>query len=264
MDPLRRNNVEVSGAGPRTVVFSHGFGCDLNAWDDVAPAFEAGSRVVRFDLVGSGLSDPTAYDPAKYASLDGYAEDVVEIAAALALEQAVFVGHSVSAMIGMLAALRAPGRFGAMVMLCPSPCYIDDGDYVGGFSRSDIDDLLEVIDSNFLRWSRSSAPAIMGNAERPALGRELSESFARTDPDIARAFARVTFLSDVRAELPRLTLPTLILQTKQDMIAPVQVGAYMHAALPHGELVVMDATGHCPHMSAPEQTVAAIRRYLGF
>ena len=264
MNPLLKNNVRVTGHGETTIVFSHGFGCDQTAWADVAPAFEGIARVVLFDHVGSGLSDNLAYDPAKYASLDGYAEDVAEIAAALSLRDAVFVGHSVGAMIGMLAALKAPGPFGRMVMLCPSPHYIDDGDYVGGFSRADIDDLLQVLDSNFLGWSRSTAPAIMGNGERPELGQALTDSFCRTNPDIAKAFARVTFLSDVRADLPRLDVPTLILQTQSDMVAPLQVGAYMQANLPLGELVIMEATGHCPHMSAPAETIAAIKRFLAF
>ena len=262
MNPLLRNNVRVLGHDGPPILFSHGFGCDQTAWADVAPAFEDEARVVLFDHVGSGMSDSSAYDVAKYASLDGYAEDVVEIATALALRDAIFVGHSVGAMIGMLAALKAPGPFGRMVMLCPSPHYIDDGDYVGGFSRADIDDLLQVLDSNFLGWSRSTAPAIMGNGERPELGQALSDSFCRTDPDIAKAFARVTFLSDLRADLPRLDVPTLILQTQSDMVAPLQVGAYMRANLPRSELVIMEATGHCPHMSAPAETIAAIKRFL--
>ncbi len=252
----------VAGGGKRTIVFAHGFGCDQSAWAAVAPAFEAEARVVLFDHVGSGLSDLSAYDFAKYASLDGYADDAVEIARALALRDAVFVGHSVAAMIGMLAALKAPGLFGTMVMLCPSPRYTDDGDYVGGFSRADIDDLLEVLDSNFLSWSRATAPAIMGNAGRPELARALTDSFCRTDPNIAKAFARVTFLSDVRASLPLLDLPTLILQTQADMVAPIKVGEYMQATLRHGELVLMKATGHCPHMSAANETVAEIKRFL--
>jgi len=254
--------VLISGQAEPTIVFSHGFGCDLSAWSEVAPAFEAEARVILFDHVGSGRSDISAYDLSKYARLDGYAEDIVELATELALEDAVFVGHSVAAMIGMLAALKAPGRFGRMVMVCPSPRYVDDEDYVGGFSRADIDDLLQVLDSNFMGWSRAVAPGIMGNAGRPELAQALSDSFCRTDPDIARAFARVTFLSDVRAAVPRLALPTLILQTQSDMIAPVEVGEYMHATLPDSAFVLMEATGHCPHMSAPEETVAAIKRFL--
>jgi sigma-B regulation protein RsbQ len=263
LNPVLRNNVLLAGHGEPTIVFSHGFGCDLSAWADVAPAFEPYGRVMLFDHVGCGHSDLSAYDGAKYSNLGGYAQDVVEIATALALKDAVFVGHSVAAMIGMLAAIKAPGLFGKMIMLCPSPCYIDDGAYVGGFSRADIDDLLQVLDSNFLGWSRSTAPAIMGNAGRPELAMALTDSFCRTDPDIARAFARVTFLSDYRASLSLLELPTLILQTRADMIAPVQVGEYLRATLPDSELVLMEATGHCPHMSAPAETIEAIKRYLG-
>ncbi len=262
MDPLVRNNVQVAGRGEPAVIFAHGFGCDLHAWAKVAPAFEDRARVVLFDHVGAGASDRSAYDFTKYGTLHGYAEDVAEIAEALDLKQAIFVGHSVSGMIGMLAAQRVPGRIGAMIMLCPSPCYVDDGAYVGGFSRGDIDDLLEVLDSNFLAWSRSAAPAVMGNADRPELAEGLADSFCRTDPTIAKAFARVTFLSDHRADLPDLQTPTLILQTRQDMIAPMEVGAYMQASLPNSRLVIMEATGHYPHMSAPEETIEAISRYL--
>jgi sigma-B regulation protein RsbQ len=262
LNPLLRNNVPVAGQGERTIVFSHGFGCDLGAWADVAPAFEDQYRVVLFDHMGSGGSVLSAYDASRYSSLDGYAQDVVEIVTALRLRDAVFVGHSVGAMIGMLAAIKAPRAFGRMVMLCPSPRYIDDEGYVGGFSRTDIDDLLQVVDSNFLGWSRSTAPAIMGNAERPELGQALTDSFCRTDPDIAKTFARVTFLSDVRDKLPLLELPTLILQTQADMVAPVQVGEYLRATLPESDLVLMEATGHCPHMSEPVETIAAIKRFL--
>ena len=256
--------MRVSGHGDPTIIFSHGFGCDQTAWADVAPAFENEARVVLFDHVGSGLSDSSAYDAANYASLDGYAEDVVELADTLALRDTVFVGHSVGAMIGMLAAVKSPVSIGRMVMLCPSPRYIDDGDYVGGFSRADIDDLLLVLESNFLAWSRATAPQMMGNGERPELGEALADSFCRTDPEIAKAFARVTFLSDLRADLPHLDVPTLILQTQSDMIAPLQVGDYMRDNLPRGELVVMEASGHCPHMSAPAETIAAIKRFLAF
>ncbi len=262
MNPIHRNNVIVAGSGGRAMVFSHGFGCDLSAWGEVAAAFHADAQVVLFDHVGSGRSDLAAYDAEKYASLDGYAQDVVEIATALGLRDAVFVGHSVGAMIGMLAVLRAPGVFGRLVMLCPSPCYIDEGEYVGGFSRADIDDLLEMLDRNFLSWSKSTAPSIMGNSGRPELGEALIESFSRTDPEIAKAFARVTFLSDLRAHLPLVEVPTLILQTKADMIAPVRVGEYLNASLKNSELVLLEATGHCPHMSAADETVAVIKRYL--
>lgn len=262
VDVVRRNNIMVRGEGARSIVFAHGYGCDLSAWRDSAPSFETDWRVVLFDHVGSGGSDLSAYDKVKYDSLHGYAADTIEVMEAAAPGGAVFVGHSVAAMIGMLAAIRRPELFHALVMVCPSPCYINDKDYVGGFSREDIDGLLEVLASNFLGWSRATAPLIMGNLERPALGEALTSSFCGTDPDIARQFARVTFLSDHREDLPKLSTRTLILQTQKDMIAPVEVGRYMQAAIPASELVIMEATGHCPHMSAPEETVDAIRRFL--
>jgi sigma-B regulation protein RsbQ len=262
MDVLRHNNVSVSGHGARTILFSHGFGCDLSAWRDVAPAFEDDWRVVLFDHVGSGSSDITAYDPAKYASLLGYAQDVQEVMATLGLQGAVFVGHSVAAMIGMLAAIEQPRRFASLVMLCPSPCYLNDGDYIGGFNRADIGGLLDMLDRNFLAWSQTTAPAIMGNPERPGLGQSLTESFCRMDPEIARGFARATFLSDHREDLSRLRIPSFVLQTRADIIAPVAVGEYVAAHLPDSTFAMMRATGHCPHMSAPSETIERIRQYL--
>ena len=262
MDVLRRNNVKVSGEGPRPIVFAHGFGCDLSAWNAMVPGFERDHRVVRFDHVGAGGSDLSAYESSKYASFDGYVDDILEIVEALGLEDAVYVGHSAAATMGMLAAIKAPERFRSLVMVSPSPSFIDEGDYVGGFSREDIEGLIDVLDSNFLGWSRSIAPAIMGNPQRPELGDTLTGSFCRTDPDIAREFARVVFLADHRADVPRCATPTLVLQTQADMIAPVEVGRYMHRHLPRSELVLMQATGHCPHMSAPEETTTAIRAFL--
>jgi sigma-B regulation protein RsbQ len=244
------------------MLFAHGFGCDQNMWRYVAPAFEDRYRVVLFDHVGAGRSDIAAYDRGKYASLGGYAADVLEICRELELHDVVFVGHSVSAMIGLLAAAEEPARFDRLVMVGPSPRYIDDADYVGGFSRQDIDGLLESLESNYLGWSAAMAPVIMGNAERPELGEELTNSFCRTDPAIARQFARVTFLSDNRADLGRVDVPTLVLQCREDVIAPVEVGEYVERELPNAELVVLDATGHCPNLSAPEQTVAAIEAFL--
>jgi sigma-B regulation protein RsbQ len=260
---LRRNNVTLGGRadGP-PIVFAHGFGCDQNLWRLVAPAFADDHRVVLFDHVGAGGSDIAAYDRVKYSSLDGYAADVVELVQELELEDVVFVGHSVSAMIGVLAALRAPERFAKLVLVGPSPCYVDDGDYVGGFSRADIDELLESLDSNFLGWSSVMAPVIVGNPDRPELGDELTNSFCRTDPDIAAQFARVTFLSDNRADLGSVRIPTLILQAQEDAIAPRAVGEYVHAAIPGSTLVVLDATGHCPNLSAPAETTAAIRAFV--
>lgn len=262
MDVLYRNNVAVSGRGDRPIIFAHGFGCDQTAWRDVAPAFEADWRVVLFDFVGAGGSQVSAYDHDRYSSLHGYARDVAEIVATLGLKDVVFVGHSVGATIGMLAAIEQPLPFSSIVMVCPSPCYINDGDYVGGFGRDDVMGLLEMVDRNFLAWSRATAPAIMGNPDRPQLGASLGDSFCRMDPEIARQFARVTFLSDHRSDLPSLQTPALILQTDADMIAPVSVGEYVAEQVQDGEFVQMQATGHCPHMSAPSETIAAINRFL--
>ncbi len=262
MEVLRRHNVKVSGRGDRAMMFAHGFGCDHNMWRFVAPHFEDRFRVVLFDHIGAGGSDLSAYDPLKYASLAGYAEDVVEIARALDIEGGVFVGHSVSAMIGVLAAKAAPKLFDDLVLVGPSPRYIDDTDYVGGFGESQIHELLDFLDSNHMGWSHAMAPAIMGNPDRPELGEELTNSFCRTDPDIARRFARATFLSDNRADLEGLTTRTLVLQCAEDVIAPREVGEYVHRMLPNSQLVIMKATGHCPNLSAPQETVAAIEAFV--
>jgi sigma-B regulation protein RsbQ len=264
MDPLHRNNVRVRGRSDgQPMVFAHGFGCDQNMWRFVAPAFEDTFKVVLFDHVGAGDSDLSAYDPDRYSSLEGYAQDVNEICEALALEEVVFVGHSVSSMVGAIAARTAPGdRYDKLVMVGPSPRYIDDEGYRGGFSRNDIDELLESMDSNYLGWSSAMAPVIMGNPERPELGQELTASFCRTDPEIARRWAQVTFLSDNRADLARVQVPTLVLQCTDDIIAPDAVGEYVHRAISGSELVKLRATGHCPNLSAPEETAAAILRFL--
>jgi sigma-B regulation protein RsbQ len=263
VDVVARNNVTVSGRedGP-PMVFAHGFGCDQNMWRHVAPAFADEYRIVLFDHVGAGGSDLSAYEPGRYASLDGYADDVLEICSELGLERVVFVGHSVSAMIGVLAAKREPERFERLVLVGPSPRYVDEGDYVGGFSAEDIDGLLESLESNFLGWSGQMAPVIVGNPDRPELGEELTNSFCRTDPEIAKQFARVTFLSDNRADLPGVQTRSLILQCSDDVIAPRAVGEYVHARMPHSELMLLEATGHCPNLSAPDETIAAIRAFL--
>jgi sigma-B regulation protein RsbQ len=244
------------------MVLAHGFGCDHNMWRYVWAAFADRYRIVLFDHVGAGGSDPSAYDPHRYASLEGYAEDVLAICEERDLRDVVFVGHSVSAMIGVLAAVRQPERFARLVLVGPSPRYIDDEGYVGGFSATDIRELLDSLDSNYLGWSSAMAPMIMGNPERPELAGELTDSFCRTDPQIARRFAEVTFTSDNRADLPRVQTPTLVLQCAQDAIAPVSVGRYVAQAMPHASLVLLDATGHCPNLSAPEETVAAIAPFI--
>jgi sigma-B regulation protein RsbQ len=242
--------------------FSHGFGCDQNMWRFVAPAFEKDFRTVLFDHVGAGGSDLAAYDARKYDSLAGYADDVVEIGRELGLNNAVFVGHSVAAMIGVLASIKAPDLFSKLILVGPSARYIDDGAYHGGFSQAQIAELLEFLEQNQMGWSASMAPAIMGNPDRPELGEELTNSFCRTDPDIAKQFAKVTFTSDNRADLAKVTLPTLILQCKDDIIASEEVGAYVHREIAGSQLVHLEATGHCPNLSAPAEVVAAIRAYV--
>jgi sigma-B regulation protein RsbQ len=262
MSVVRRNNVKELGAGTRAMIFAHGYGCDQAMWRLVAPAFADDFRVVLFDHVGAGRSDLAAYDRRKYSTLHGYADDLLEICAELGVEGGVFVGHSVSAMIGVLAAIKEPERFSRLVLIGPSPRYIDDDGYVGGFSEADIRGLLEFQESNYLGWASSLGPAIMGNPDQPELAEELTNSFCRTDPAIARQFAAVTFLSDNRADLPRVAVPSLILQCREDVIAPLAVGEYVHRHLRNSELVVLDATGHCPHLSAPEETIAAMKAFL--
>jgi len=257
-----RNNVRVDGEGPATLVFAHGFGCDQNMWRLIVPAFADRYRVVLFDLVGSGASDIHAYDRDKYDSLDGYADDLLDVIVAFGKGPVVVVGHSVSAMIGVLAGLKAPERIAAHVMIGPSPCYIDDGDYVGGFSRDDIDSLLETLSGNYLGWSSAMAPIIMGAPGQPELAEELTNSFCRTDPAIATQFARVTFLSDSRHDVARCPQPSLILQCTDDIIAPVAVGQYMHRVLPKSTLRLIDNVGHCPHLSAPHASIDAIDDFL--
>jgi sigma-B regulation protein RsbQ len=263
MTARQRNNVvERGNPDGRPMVFAHGFGCDQNMWRFVWPAFADDHRVVLFDHVGAGGSDVSAFDPRRYDSLQGYAEDVVDICRELDLTDVVFVGHSVSAMVGALAAVAEPGRFGKLVLVGPSPRYIDDEGYTGGFTREDIEGLLESLDSNYLGWSSAMAPVIMGNPDRPELGEELTNSFCRADPAIAKHFARVTFMSDNRADLAGVRTPSLVLQCSNDAIAPEAVGAYVDRELPDSRLVHLAASGHCPNLSAPDETVAAIREFI--
>jgi sigma-B regulation protein RsbQ len=259
---LRRNNVNVTGSGARTIVFAHGFGCDQAMWGPVAKNFERDFRVVLFDYVGHGQSDLSAYSSERYSSLSGYADDIVEIGQALGLENAVLVGHSVSAMIGALATLKAPHLFSDLVMVGPSPRYIDDDGYRGGFSRQQIDELLEFLAANHLGWSAAMAPAIMGNPDRPELSGRLENSFCNTDPEIARDFARITFLSDNREDLESINVRTLVLQCCNDIIAPVEVGEFVHARLPNSDYRLLQASGHCPNLSAPDEVTTAIREFV--
>jgi sigma-B regulation protein RsbQ len=262
MSVTARNNVHVLGRSGPLLIVAHGFGCDQNMWRLMTLGFTDNFRVVLFDHVGAGKSDLTAWSPERYQSLKGYAEDVVEILRELDLAKAIFVGHSVSAMIGVLAARMAPDLFSRLILVSPSPRYINDGDYVGGFSALQIEELLDFLNSNHMGWSATMAPTIMGNPDRPELGDELTNSFCRTDPEIARHFARTTFTSDNRADLPYVQIPTLILQCREDLIALQAVGQYVHEMVPASELVLLDATGHCPNLSAPGETSAAIRNFL--
>jgi sigma-B regulation protein RsbQ len=260
-----RERHNITAVGPEdapVMLLAHGFGCDQTRWRQVVPHFSDRYRVVLFDHVGAGNSDLAAYDPQRYSSLEGYADDVVQICRELELTDIIFVGHSVSGMVGVLAATKAPALFRALVLIGPSPRYINDGDYVGGFEEADIHQLLESLESNYLGWSAAMAPVIMGRPDRPELGAELTESFCRTDPDIARQFARVTFLSDNRADLGGVHTPTLVLQCSNDVIAPEVVGEYVRDRMPNAELVLLAATGHCPNLSSPDETAAAIDRFL--
>ena len=262
MSSMSKNNVKLRGAGTRSMVFAHGFGCDQNMWRYIEPAFRDRFRTVLFDHVGAGQSDLTAYRTAKYANLQGYADDIVELGKELRLEGAVFVGHSVSAMIGALASLAAPEMFDELVMVGPSARYIDDDGYFGGFTAGQIEELLDSLADNHLGWSAAMAPAIMGNPERPELGEELTNSFCRTDPEIAKQFARATFTADNRMDIEGITARTLILQTRDDIIAPEPVGEFVHRQIRGSRIVYLDASGHCPNLSAPNTVIAAMNDFV--
>ena len=261
---LSRHNVQQRGQGARTLVFVHGYGCDQRMWRFVAPAFADEYRIVLFDYVGSGRSDLRAYDPKRYASLDGYASDLLDVCRALDLHDVVLVGHSVSAMIGVLAANRAPGLFSSLVMVGPSPRYLNDAadGYVGGFERADIEGLLDMMDHNYVGWASFLAPQIMANGDRPDLATELEASFCSTDPVIARQFAEATFYADNRADLAQVSVPALVMQCSSDIIAPEVVGTYVRDHLADASFRQLSATGHCPHLSHPQETIEILREYL--
>ncbi len=261
MTAFQRHNVHVTGRGSKTMIFAHGYGCDQNMWRFITPAFEEKYRVITYDLMGCGHSDLKAYDRKKYDSLRGHAQDLCEILEEAATGPALLVGHSVSAMIGLLAGVDKPALFDSHVMIGPSPCYINDGDYVGGFARGDIEGMLETLDSNYLGWASAMAPQIMGAPNKPELRAELTNSFCATDPEIAKHFARVTFLSDNRADLPKHQARTLLLQCSDDIIAPRAVGDYLHGKLADSTLRVIDNVGHCPHLSAPAAIIAAMKEF---
>jgi sigma-B regulation protein RsbQ len=259
---VARNNITIHGTGSKSMFLVHGYGCDQNMWRFITPQFKENYRIILIDLVGSGKSDENAYDFDKYSSLEGYADDIIEICDALNLKDVCFVGHSVSAIIGLLAAVKRPALFKKLIMIGPSPRYINDAVYFGGFSQNDIDDLMETLDSNYLGWSSAMAPVIMGNPDRPELAAELEESFCQNNPEIAKHFAKVTFQGDNRSDLNKLTTDTLIIQSMEDAIASVKVGRYVHENIANSKFVILETTGHCPHLSDPNQTIEAMKKYL--
>jgi sigma-B regulation protein RsbQ len=262
IDILKRNNVNATGKGIKTILFAHGFGCDQNMWRFITPAFENDYRIVLFDYVGCGKSDISAYNPDRYNNLNGYAQDIIDICETLDLTDIIFVGHSVSSMTGMLASIHKPGLFSSIVMIGPSPRYINDAAYFGGFEKKDLEGLFDVMDNNYIGWANFLAPVVMKNPEQPQLTKELEESFCSTDPKITRKFAEVTFFSDNRHDLSKLKVPSLILQCSEDAIAPDEVGEYTFKNMPGSTYIKMKATGHCPHMSHPDETIALIQNYL--
>ncbi|WP_375438172.1 alpha/beta fold hydrolase [uncultured Hymenobacter sp.] len=262
MNALKQNNVHVVGQGQQTLLFVNGFGCDQSIWRYLLPALSKQYQLVLFDHVGAGLSDASAYDPKKYASLDGYAQDVLAICRELKLTDVTLVGHSVGAMIGMLAAIQEPTRFQQLLLLCPSPCYLNQTNYYGGFDRADVEAMLAYMEKDFVGWADSFAPFLMGNPDQPSLAAELAHSFCQNDPAIAKQFARVTFLSDNRQDLAYLQAPCLLVQCAQDLIAPLEVGDYLQAAIPGATLVTLPVNGHCPHVSAPRETLKAIEAFM--
>lgn len=261
---IKRNNVRIIGEGDQSIILAHGFGCSQNVWRHLVAVYKTKFKLILFDFVGAGQSDLSAYNSKRYSSLDGYAKDVLEIIEVLNLKDTLFIGHSVSCMIGVKAAIAQPSYFKKLIFISPSPCYINDKEYIGGLEKEDLNNLLELMDNNYLGWSSFLAPQVMGNEDRPELGQELINNFCATDPDIAKEFARVTFLSDNRMDLENLATVSLTLQCVNDILAPLAVGFYVEKKAKGNTLKILKATGHCPHLSAPEETIAAINGYIGF
>lgn len=266
-DILKRNHVQIIEADQPdapVLLYAHGFGCNQRMWRQITPAFMGTHRQVLFDYVGSGLSDVSAFDADRYGRLEGYAQDVLEVCDALGITGGVrFVGHSVSASIGLLASIQRPALFDSLVLVGPSPCFLNHPpDYLGGFERQDLEGLLDLMDQNYLGWASYLAPVVAGEPQKDSLAGELNDSFCSTDPMVARVFARATFFSDNRSDLPRVSRPSLILQHDRDALAPRAVGEYLQRHLPQSRMEVMDVTGHCAHMSHPALVVDAMRRFF--
>ncbi|MEX2566289.1 MAG: alpha/beta hydrolase [Cyclobacteriaceae bacterium] len=259
---ILRNNIKFLGNGLQPIVFAHGYGCDQNMWRFITPAFEKDYRIILFDQVGSGNSDQSAYDFEKYSCLKGYVEDLIEICDELHLQKVIFVGHSVSSIIGILASVERPDLFDKLILIGPSPCYINDHGYHGGFTRQDIDELIETLESNYLGWSSFITPVIIGHPEMPEYSEELRNSFCNMNPEIAKHFAKVTFMGDNREDLSKVSTPALIIQCHPDVIAPVEVGEYVHQKIPENTYVLLNTSGHCPHLTAPDQVISSIQSYL--
>ena len=259
---VKRNNVQITGAGENQIIFGHGFGCDQLVWKEVVKEFNDDYRIITFDYVGSGQSDKGAYSKDRYSTLDGYKQDLIDVCDSLGEGTSIFVGHSVSSMIGMLASIERPELFSKLIMIAPSPYYLNESGYQGGFDKTDIEELLELMEVNYKQWAKYLAPLIMLNENLPELAEDFEELLCSNDPQIAREFAEVTFTTDVRAELKRLLVPTLIMQPQYDAIVPNEVGHYVHKQIPQSQLVVMEAIGHNPHISHAVETSAVIKEYL--
>lgn len=262
MDIIKRNNVTIiEGDGP-TIIYAHGFGCNKDMWRGITSEFEGKYRQVLFDYVGSGQSDLSAFDVDKYSKISGYTQDILDVCEALKLtSDVIFVGHSVSCSAGILASLIKPDLFRCLILVGPTPCFLNQSpEYLGGFESEDLEELLALMDQNFIGWANYLAPVVAGSEY--GISGELSESFCSTDPLTAKIFARTTFFADNRAEFKKIVCPSLILQHKEDALVPLNVGSFMQKTMANNTYMELNVKGHCAHMSHPNLVVAAIDRYL--
>lgn len=260
---LKRNNVNIIGKGEKTIVFGHGLACDQKIWDTILPYFEEDYQIVLYDYVGSGDSDFSAFDTERYSTMHGYAKDLLEILEAIDVGEVIFVGHSVSAMIGILASIEKPEYFENLILIGSSPRYLNEHpNYHGGYDESDIEELITMMEMNFSGWATLAAANFMNNPDRPLLTEQLIEVYNEEDPAMMKSFAEVVFLSDHRQDLPEVTIPSLIMQCSEDSIVPLESAEYLHKHLKNSKLIVMEATGHYPQISYPEETVNTILEYI--